>query len=124
MSKKHMTQEDIINKLKQPGPKLRSQTVQSLGAPLREMGIEITLDDVRPYDRNPRSTRNPKFDEIKASIREVGLKNPPVLTQRPGDDKYMISDGGNTRLEILTELYAETGDERFYRFHAIYRPWV
>lgn len=124
MSKKHLSQEEMLQKLQVAGPSLKSPQVQRLGAPLREMGIEVTLDDVRPYDRNPRSERNPRFDDIKASIKAVGLKHPPILTQRPGDDKYMISDGGNTRLEILTELYAETGDERFYRFHAIYRPWV
>lgn len=124
MSKKHMTQEEIVKKLQQPGPKLNREPVTRLGAPMREMGIEVTLGDVRSYDRNPRSTRNPKYDEIKESIRAAGLKHPPVLTQRPGDDKYMISDGGNTRLEIMEELYAETGDERFYRFHAIYRPWI
>ncbi|MCC5902684.1 MAG: ParB N-terminal domain-containing protein [Halomonas sp.] len=124
MSKKHMSQSEILQKLQQPGPKLKSQPVKSLGAPLREMGIEVTLDDVRPYDRNPRRQRNPKYNEIKASIRAAGLKHAPVLTQRPGDDLYMISDGGNTRLEILTELYAETGDEKFYRFHAIFRPWI
>lgn len=124
MSKKHMSQSEILQKLQQPGPTLKSQPVKSLGAPLREMGIEVTLDDVRPYDRNPRSQRNPKYDEIKASIRAAGLKHAPVLTQRPGDDLYMISDGGNTRLEILTELYAETGDEKYYRFHAIFRPWI
>ncbi|WP_434986956.1 ParB family protein [Vreelandella zhaodongensis] len=124
MSKKHLSQDELMQKLTTPGPTLKTPQVKRLSAPMQEMGIEVTLDDVRPYDRNPRSERNPRYGDIKASIKSVGLKHPPILTQRPGDDKYMISDGGNTRLEILTELYAETGDERFYRFHAIYRPWV
>ncbi|MCS8378187.1 transcriptional regulator, partial [Pseudomonas aeruginosa] len=30
---------------------------------------------------------------------------------------------GNTRLEILNELYKETGDERYFRFNCLFRPW-
>lgn len=111
--------------LKTPGPKRAAGSrVDKLTAPVHEMGVEVTLDQVRAYDRNPRTQRNPKYEEIKASIREVGLKQPPSVTQRPGDDKYMISDGGNTRLEILNELWEETKDEGFYRFWCVYRPWV
>ncbi len=121
---KHLSTADYMAKLQQPGPALRTQPVDKLSAPLAEMAMQITLDQVRPYDKNPRTERNPKYDEIKASIREVGLKQPPPITQRPGDDKFMISDGGNTRLQILNELYQETGDERFFRFWCVYRPWV
>ncbi|RCV86892.1 ParB family protein [Billgrantia montanilacus] len=125
MSKRrHPSQEELMKKLKTPGPALQSEPVETVGPPLAEQGIEVTLDKLRPYDRNPRTLRNPKYEEIKASIREVGLKHAPVVTQRPGDDKYMISDGGNTRLQVLRELYEETGDERFRKFHCIFRPWV
>ncbi|MCE8005322.1 ParB family protein [Billgrantia ethanolica] len=124
MSKKHPSQDELLVKLQMPGPTLNTQPVNSLGAPMVELGIQVTLDKLRAYDRNPRKLRNPKYDEIKESIRAVGLKNPPVITQRPGDDKYMISDGGNTRLQILQELYEETGDKRFYEFYCIYRPWI
>ncbi|MFG6179617.1 ParB family protein, partial [Halomonas sp. THAF12] len=111
--------------LKTPGPKRAAGSrVDKFTPPVQEMGIEVTLDQVRAYDRNPRTQRNSKYEEIKASIREVGLKHPPSVTQRPGDDKYMISDGGNTRLEILNELWDETKDEKFYRFWCVYRPWV
>lgn len=114
----------LVSELQRPGPRLRSEPVSKLSAPLNEMGICITLDQLRPYDNNPRTERNPKYDEIKASIREVGLKHPPVITQRPGDDKFMVSDGGNTRLAILNELYQETGEERFFAFWCVYRPWI
>jgi len=42
------------------------------------------------------------------------LDNPPVLTRRPGDEKYMLASGGNTRLAILNELWQETQDERYH----------
>ncbi|MDR3351895.1 MAG: hypothetical protein LBO00_02550, partial [Zoogloeaceae bacterium] len=61
--------------------------------------------------------------EIKASIRERGLDAPPPITQRPGADHYIIRNGGNTRLAILRELWAETKDERFYRLSCLFRPW-
>ncbi len=85
----------------------------------------VELDRIRLYDRNPRRERNPRYDEIKASIRaQGGLNNPLTLTRRPGDTLYMVESGGNTRLEILNELWQETGDERFYRVHCLFRPWV
>lgn len=35
----------------------------------------------------------------------------------------IFSDGGNTRYAILRELFAETQDEHFYRFHALFKLW-
>lgn len=123
MSKHTLTPEQITAKLRQPGPRLTSTPADRLPAPNVEMPIALTLEQLRPYDRNPRSLRNPKYDEIKDSIAAVGLKQSLTVTQRPGDDKYMISDGGNTRLAILNELYQETGDERFFRLNCHFIPW-
>ncbi|EPC00563.1 hypothetical protein L861_06395 [Litchfieldella anticariensis FP35 = DSM 16096] len=119
-----LAKDELTKKLLQPGPRLNTPRVDSLSAPNEEMGMSVTLDRIRPYDRNPRTQRNPKYDEIKESIRQVGLKHPPVISQRPGDDKYIICDGGNTRLQILQELYEETGDRRYFEFWCIFRPWV
>jgi ParB family protein of integrating conjugative element (PFGI_1 class) len=83
----------------------------------------LTLDDTLPYDENPRTTRNPKYDDIKESIRQRGLDTPPPVTRKPGEEKFRIRNGGNTRLAILNELYRETGDEKFFRFHCLFRPW-
>jgi ParB family protein of integrating conjugative element (PFGI_1 class) len=60
-------------------------------------------------------TRNPAYEDIKASIRERGLDAPPAITRRPGEPHYIIRNGGNTRLAILRELWSETKDERFFR---------
>ncbi len=48
---------------------------------------------------------------------------PPPITRRPGERYYIIRNGGNTRLSILNELWAETKDERFYRLKCLFRPW-
>ena len=78
---------------------------------------------LQPYDRNPRHDRNPEFDRIKASIRAHGLDQPLVITQRPGATDYTVHSGGNTRLLILKELFAETGDNRFSQIPCLFRPW-
>jgi len=60
-----------------------------------------------PFDNQPRQAPNPKYAEIKESIRNRGLDHSPTITARKDGDSFMISDGGNTRLQILNELYLE-----------------
>ncbi|AJJ24047.1 ParB family protein [Yersinia enterocolitica] len=92
--------------------------------PVSEMAMVLTLDQLRPNPDNPRTTRNRKFEDIKASIRTRGLDSIPKVTRVPdGEDVYIFSDGGNTRYQVLCELWQETGDERFYRIHTIFKPW-
>jgi len=83
----------------------------------------VTLDQLRPYDHDPRKKRNPAYEEIKVSIRERGLDAAPAITRRPGEDHYIIRNGGNTRLAILRELWSETKDEQFFRISCLFRPW-
>ncbi|OIN37069.1 hypothetical protein AO411_2026360 [Salmonella enterica subsp. enterica serovar Sarajane] len=93
--------------------------------PTSEMPMVLTLDEVAPNPDNPRTTRNPKYEEIRESIRTRGLDTVPKVTKNPDipGAPYIFSDGGNTRYAILRELFAETQDERFYRFHALFKPW-
>ncbi|WP_338627997.1 ParB family protein [Enterobacter sp. JJBC] len=92
--------------------------------PVSEMAMVLTLDQLRPNPDNPRKGRNPRFEEIKASVRARGLDSIPKVTRDPdGDDVYIFSDGGNTRYQILCELWQETGDERYFRVHTIFKPW-
>lgn len=86
--------------------------------------ITVTLDKLRPYEGNPRKTKNPAYEEIKASIKARGLDHAPNITQRPGDDFYTIADGGNTRLQALKELFQETQDPRFWSIECVFKPWV
>ncbi|MBR9910304.1 MAG: ParB N-terminal domain-containing protein [Gammaproteobacteria bacterium] len=83
----------------------------------------VDVTRIRHYPRNPRRQRNPEYDRIKASIQAEGLDQPLVLSQEPGASDYVLHSGGNTRLRILQELFAETGDERFRRVDCIIRPW-
>ncbi|MGH8612391.1 MAG: hypothetical protein ACREYF_10200 [Gammaproteobacteria bacterium] len=36
----------------------------------------------------------------------------------------MVAEGGNTVLQILKELHAETGDLHFQTIHCLFEPWV
>jgi len=79
---------------------------ESGGDPLTPTNIKVSLDQLQPYDLNPRQSRNPKYEEIRESIESVGLKFPFRITRRhPDDEKYSVRDGGNTRLAILNELH-------------------
>lgn len=86
--------------------------------------LELDVSAIQPYDHNPRQGENPEYQRIKASVRAEGLDQPLVVTRRPGDSVYMLQAGGNTRLRILQELFAETGDERLARVSCLYRPWT
>ena len=99
---------------------------RELGAqadPRQECQLELSLEDVRPYEHNPRRSRNPRFDEIKESIRTGGLRSPLTVTRRPADEHYIVEAGGNTRLTALRQLWAETRDPRYSRLTVLYRPW-
>jgi len=119
---KKLSQEQITDKLYQDhfprGPEL-----ERLSDPLIDTPMLVTLEQLRPYEHNPRFIRNPLYDDIKASIRERGLDQPPPITRRPGETYFIIRNGGNTRLAILGELWQETRDERFFRIHCLFRPW-
>ncbi|WP_338805430.1 ParB family protein [Xenorhabdus griffiniae] len=92
--------------------------------PMAKMPMVLTLDQLRPNPDNPRTRRNPRYDDIKTSIKMRGLDTVPKVTRDPdGDEFYIFSDGGNTRYQILSELWQETGDERFYRIHCLFKPW-
>ena len=98
-------------------------TAPALTDPVADTAMMVTLDELRPYELDPRITRNPLYDDIKASIRERGLDASPPITKRPGADHYIIRNGGNTRLAILRELWTETKEERFFRIPCLFRPW-
>jgi ParB family protein of integrating conjugative element (PFGI_1 class) len=97
--------------------------MQSMNDPIVDTPMVVTLDQIRPYEHNPRKARNARYDDIKASIRERGLDSPPAITRRPAEVCFIIRNGGNTRLEILNELWSETREERFFRIQCLFRPW-
>ncbi len=101
----------------------RDQTANATSYPTQAQYITVTLDKLRPYEHNPRKTRNPNFEMIKESIRRRGLDHKPNITQRPGEPYYIIADGGNTRIQALKELFTETQDQRFWSIECLYKPW-
>jgi ParB family protein of integrating conjugative element (PFGI_1 class) len=119
---KKLSQEEITGKLNQDHFP-RGQELERLSDPVTDTPMVMTLEQLRPYEHNPRFIRNPLYDDIKASIRERGLDQPPPITRRPGEAYFIIRNGGNTRLAILGELWQETRDERFFRIHCLFRPW-
>ena len=85
--------------------------------------VKMNIDRIQPYERNPRHGANPEYDRIKDSIRYNGLDQPLVITQRPDCSDYIVHSGGNTRLIILKELFAETGEARFGEILCVITPW-
>lgn len=123
MARKHPSSEQIQSMLRE-GHFGQSRELPDAD-PINITQMRLEIDRIELYDRNPRRERNPLHDEIKASIRaQGGLNNPLTVTRRPGEARYMVESGGNTRLQVLKELWTETGDERFYRIHCLFRPWV
>ena len=118
-----VTPKEMAGKLLAEGFSRSGPAAQVLSDPLTDTPMVVTLDDLHPYELDPRLTRNARYDEIKASIRERGLDAPPPITRRPGAEHFIIRNGGNTRLAILRELWSETKDERFYRMPCLFRPW-
>lgn len=88
-----------------------------------ESQIELSIDEIHPYENNPRRAANAKFDDIKESIRTSGLRSPLTVTRRPGEAHFIVEAGGNTRLRALRELWAETRDPRFHRLVVLLRSW-
>lgn len=85
--------------------------------------IELSVDEIRPYENNPRRATNAKFDDIKESIRTSGLRSPLTVTRRPGEAHFIVEAGGNTRLVALQQLWAETRDPRYRTLVVLFRPW-
>nr|WP_260416160.1 ParB family protein [Pseudomonas cichorii] len=123
MNSKAMNAEDVKGKLLQGAFMSKGGPVSQLSDPIADTPMVVTLDQLRPYDHNPRLNRNPIYDQIKESIRNRGLDTPPAITRRPGEAHYIIRNGGNTRLGILNELWTETRDEQYWRIHCLFRPW-
>ncbi|MES9821912.1 MAG: ParB family protein, partial [Candidatus Thiodiazotropha sp.] len=96
------------------------QPAEATTSPAPQM---IDISRIQPYEHNPRHGRNPEYDRIRDSIRNTGLDQPLVVTQRPDATDFIVHAGGNTRLIILKELFAETGDQRFAAVPCLLKAW-
>ena len=83
--------------------------------------MNVPTDKIDFFDKNPRKHRDDEsYEQIKASIRVTGVQHPVHITQRPDSDRFVLAQGGNTRLSIVKELWAETNDNRFASTPCIY----
>lgn len=83
--------------------------------------LSVSVNDIDFFEKNPRHTHDLEmYAQLKESIRAKGVQQPVHITKRPGSGRYVLAQGGNTRLKIAQELLAETGDSRFAQIPCIY----
>ena len=113
----------VAESLQVGNPGSKSKDLPAQADPLHDCQIELAVDDIRPYENNPRRVSNTRFAQIKESIRASGIRNPLTVTRRPGEAHFIVEAGGNTRLLAIQQLWAETRDARFRRLMVLFRPW-
>ncbi len=113
----------VAESLRVGNPGNNARDLAGQADPRTESQIELTVDEIQPYEHNPRRATNAKFDDIKESIRTSGLRSPLTVTRRPGESHFIVEAGGNTRLMALRQLWAETRDPRFRKLVVLFRPW-
>lgn len=69
--------------------------------------MSVDIFEVDTSHVNPRQTRGENYDSTRESIRNIGLQSILTITRVPGQQRYSLYNGGNTRLAILKELYEE-----------------
>lgn len=93
--------------------------------PLGGMYMNVPVADIDFFEKNPRKHRDEEsYAQIKASIRAMGVQHPVHITQRPGSNRYVLAQGGNTRLQIVKELWEETSDKRWASIPCIFVEYV
>ncbi len=98
-----MAATDLKAKLLAPGFS-PADSATAMSDPIADTPMVLSVDAVLPWEDNPRKTRNPRYDELKESIRNRGLDTPPPITRRPGEAKNRTRNAGNTRIQIWKEL--------------------
>jgi len=83
---------------------------------LKKLGLVtdlIPLDQIHisKLTRDRASDRDAELDELKASVKDIGLSN-PIRVEIADNGSYELVQGFR-RLTAFRELYAETGEERF-----------
>jgi len=64
--------------------------------------INTPINDLKPFDSNPREISDKKLDELKKSIQTFGLFK-PILVWKDHDENLVVI-GGNQRLRAITEM--------------------
>jgi ParB family protein of integrating conjugative element (PFGI_1 class) len=85
--------------------------------------IRLKVTDVTVYERNPRRASHERIVELKESIRVNGIEQIIAVTRRPGEARYVVAKGGNSRLTAARALHDETGEDRFLHYDFLYVPY-
>ena len=94
------------------------QSSFTLGA---DMFMRVSIDEIDTFEHNPRRIQDTDvYNDIKKSIENTGIQQPVHITRKPGESRFVLAKGGNTRLQIMKELYQETQDQRFKQMPCIY----
>lgn len=92
---------------------------------LKKLGLiteAIPTEEVRVTKlvRDRTQRRDPEIEDLKASLRAVGLSN-PIRVEKLPDGGYELVEGWR-RLSAFRALHAETGDARWARIPASFVP--
>jgi hypothetical protein len=83
----------------------------------------LAIQSIDEYAFNPRQADNDHFEDIKNSIKEIGLQQRFSVVRNPETKRYTLIKGGNTRLLAFKSLYRETGDTKFASINCIVEAW-
>ena len=123
---------DKVTQLKKPKPDYAAllkpselmQAPPPPDAPTPERYRQLGVDEVDVYENNPRTTEHGEYENIKSAFMTGGIDTVMLqVTRRPGSERYVLAFGANTRLRIIKDLWAETGDRRFEAVRCIEVPW-
>ncbi|WP_037585469.1 ParB N-terminal domain-containing protein [Stenoxybacter acetivorans] len=93
--------------------------------PISSVFLNVPANEIDYFDGNPRTAyQAEQYAQIKTSIQAVGIQQPVHITRRPDGNRYILAKGGNTRLKILRELYAETGDDKYRLMPCLYTAYT
>ena len=67
------------------------------------MWVQVT--DIDFSHVNPRRSKGDNYEHLKESIRQIGLQTILTITKIPGEERYRLYNGGNSRLQAVKELY-------------------
>ena len=92
---------------------------------LKKLGLItdlISIDAVQTTKlvRDRSKSRDPEMEELKLSIKEIGLSN-PIRVEQDGQGGYQLIQGFR-RLSAFRELLEQTGDPRYARIPAAMVP--
>ena len=117
-----LTQQDIAAKLLASGFERSGPSAAALTDPIADTPMVVTLDQLRPYDHDPRVTRNRPTRTSRRRSRawagrtarhhapawRAALHHPQRRQHAPGHPARAVG---------------ETKDERFFRIPCLFRPW-